>query len=33
VLATGTAVVALQMGDRLAGMVFQPIDQRGTYAK
>jgi NADPH2:quinone reductase len=33
VLATGAAVTTLQVGDRVAGMVFQPIDQRGTYAK
>lgn len=33
VLATGVAVTALEVGDRVAGMVFQPIDQRGTYAK
>ena len=33
VLATGAGVVALHVGDRVAGMVFQPIDQRGTYAK
>jgi NADPH2:quinone reductase len=33
VLATGATVNALEVGDRVAGMVFQPIDQRGTYAK
>ncbi len=33
VLATGAAVTTLHVGDRVAGMVFQPIDQRGTYAK
>jgi NADPH:quinone reductase-like Zn-dependent oxidoreductase len=32
-LATGAAVTGLHVGDRVAGMVFQPIDQRGTYAK
>jgi NADPH:quinone reductase-like Zn-dependent oxidoreductase len=33
VMATGAAVSALHVGERVAGMVFQPIDQRGTYAK
>jgi NADPH2:quinone reductase len=33
VLATGAAVTGLRVGDRVAGMVFQPIDQRGTYAQ
>jgi NADPH2:quinone reductase len=33
VVATGAAVSSLHVGDRVAGMVFQPIDQRGTYAK
>src|SRR5437868_8031375 len=33
VLATGAAVTGLHVGDRVAGMVFQPIDQRGTYAQ
>lgn len=32
VLARGTAVTDLEVGDRVAAMVFQPIDQRGTYA-
>ena len=33
VLATGASVTNLQIGDRVAGMVFQPIQQRGTYAR
>ncbi|HKC26737.1 MAG TPA: NADP-dependent oxidoreductase [Jatrophihabitans sp.] len=33
VLAIGAAVTDLELGDRVAAMVFQPIDQRGTYAK
>jgi NADPH:quinone reductase len=33
VLATGAAVTGLQAGDRVAAMVFQPVDQHGTYAK
>ena len=33
VVATGSAVTGLTVGDRVAAMVFQPIDQRGTYAR
>jgi NADPH2:quinone reductase len=33
VLAAGGAVTGLQAGDRVAAMVFQPVDQRGTYAR
>jgi NADPH:quinone reductase-like Zn-dependent oxidoreductase len=32
VLAVGSAVTDVKVGDRVAAMVFQPIDQRGTYA-
>lgn len=32
VLAKGAAVTDLEVGDRVAAMVFQPVDQRGTYA-
>jgi NADPH2:quinone reductase len=31
VIATGSAVTRLTVGDRVAAMVFQPIDQNGTY--
>src|SRR4051812_45412124 len=31
VIATGPAVTTLAVGDRVAAMVFQPIDQNGTY--
>src|SRR5437868_7972530 len=33
VLVTGAAVTGFRVGDRVAGMVFQPIEQRGTYAR
>ena len=33
VTATGSGVSELKTGDRVAAMIFQPIDQRGTYAQ
>ena len=33
VTAVGASVSGLEVGDRVAGMIFQPIDQRGTYAE
>jgi NADPH:quinone reductase len=33
VVATGAEVTGWQVGDRAAAMVFQPKDQRGTYAE
>lgn len=33
VTAAGAGVSGLAVGDRVAGMIFQPVDQRGTYAE
>lgn len=33
VVAAGSSATGFQVGDRVAAMVFQPVDQRGTYAE